>query len=142
VTAKLLFDDSLAARLARDLANECPGSERVLALGLAGATDERIRARSAANGYVLVTKDEDFHGLSVLLGPPPKVVWVRLGNCTTVRVAQLLRTRAPSCSIRRPRSSPWGDPAGSNAARRTSRVATALLLCTVKCPLGPRRAFP
>ena len=27
-----------------------------------------------------MTKDENFHRLSVLLGPPPKVIWVRLGN--------------------------------------------------------------
>jgi predicted nuclease of predicted toxin-antitoxin system len=31
----------------------------------------------------LVTKDEDFHRLSVLRGAPPKVVWLRVGNCTT-----------------------------------------------------------
>jgi predicted nuclease of predicted toxin-antitoxin system len=26
-------------------------------------------------------------------GPPPKVVWVRLGNCTVDEVAELLRSR-------------------------------------------------
>jgi predicted nuclease of predicted toxin-antitoxin system len=40
---------------------------------------------------VLVTKDEDFHRLSVLHGAPPKVVWLRLGNCATADVARLLR---------------------------------------------------
>ena len=38
-----------------------------------------------------MTKDEDFHRLSVVLGPPPKVIWVRLGNCTTFAVAELLK---------------------------------------------------
>jgi len=37
-----------------------------------------------------VTKDENFHRLSVLLGPPPKVIWVRLGNCSTDDVIRLL----------------------------------------------------
>ena len=41
----------------------------------------------------LVSKDEDFHRLSVLLGAPQKVVWVRLGNCGTEDVAHLLRQR-------------------------------------------------
>jgi predicted nuclease of predicted toxin-antitoxin system len=40
-----------------------------------------------------VTKDEDFHRLSVLLGAPPKVIWIGLGNCSTVDVARLLRIR-------------------------------------------------
>jgi predicted nuclease of predicted toxin-antitoxin system len=30
----------------------------------------------------------------VLRGPPPKVVWIRLGNCSTADVARLLRVRA------------------------------------------------
>ncbi len=46
-----------------------------------------------AEGFVLVTKDEDFHRLSVLLGPPPKVIWIRLGNCATADMARLLRFR-------------------------------------------------
>jgi predicted nuclease of predicted toxin-antitoxin system len=48
---------------------------------------------AGANGFLLVTKDEDFHRLSVLLGPPPKVVWIGLGNCSTADVAGLLRDR-------------------------------------------------
>jgi|SRR5690606_2121353 len=91
---KLLFDENLAARLVRDLADTYPDSAHVSALGLEGAPDRAIWARAAADGFVLVTKDEDFHRLSVLLGPPPKVVWVRLGNCTTEDVARLLRFRA------------------------------------------------
>ena len=38
-----------------------------------------------------MTKDGDFHRMSVLRGPPPKVVWLRLGNCATADVARLLR---------------------------------------------------
>jgi len=43
------------------------------------------------HGCVLVTKDEDFHRLSVLRGAPPLVVWLRIGNCTTDDVVRLLR---------------------------------------------------
>jgi predicted nuclease of predicted toxin-antitoxin system len=46
---------------------------------------------AAEHDCLLVTKDEDFHRLSVLRGAPPKVVWLRLGNCTTDDVARLLR---------------------------------------------------
>ena len=40
-----------------------------------------------------MTKDEDFHRLSVLHGPPLKVIWIRLGNCSTDEVARLPRMR-------------------------------------------------
>lgn len=43
---------------------------------------------------MLVTKDEDFHRLSVLRGAPPKVVWLRLGNASTSDVAGVLRQHA------------------------------------------------
>ena len=36
-------------------------------------------------------RDEDFHRLSVLRGAPPKVIWLRLGNCTTDDVATVIR---------------------------------------------------
>lgn len=91
---KLLFDENLAARLAHDLADFYPDSAHISTLGLDGAADRAIWDRAAAEGFILVTKDEDFQRMSVLLGPPPKVVWIRLGNCATADVARLLRFRA------------------------------------------------
>jgi predicted nuclease of predicted toxin-antitoxin system len=60
-----------------------PGSVHVSGAGLAAARDRAIWMYAAANGFVLVTKDEDFHRLSVLHGAPPKVIWIGLGNCST-----------------------------------------------------------
>lgn len=91
---KLLFDENLAARLVRDLSDVYPESTHVSALGLGGTSDRAIWARAVADGFVLVTKDEYFHRLSVLLGSPPKAIWIRLGNCATEDVARLLRFRA------------------------------------------------
>lgn len=87
---KLLFDENLAARLARDVAASYPDSAHLAHAGLLGASDREIWNYAAENGFLLVTKDEDFHRLSVLLGPPPKVVWVRTGNCATTEVARWL----------------------------------------------------
>ena len=91
---RLLFDENLASRLTHDLVDLYPDSAHVLSLGLAGASDRDIWNRAATEGFVLVTKDEDFHRLSVLIGPPPKVIWIRLGNCATADIARLLRFRA------------------------------------------------
>ena len=40
---------------------------------------------------MIVSKDADMHDLSLIFGSPPKVVWVRLGNCSTSQVENLLR---------------------------------------------------
>jgi predicted nuclease of predicted toxin-antitoxin system len=42
----------------------------------------------------LVTKDSDFADLAALLGPPPKVTWLRCGNQPTQVIATLLRRHA------------------------------------------------
>jgi len=88
---KLFFDENLPVRLVRLLSDIYPGSAHVDVFGLRGASDRAIWERAGADGYVLVTKDGDFHRMSVFLGPPPKVVWLRLGNGPTAEVAQVLR---------------------------------------------------
>jgi len=40
---------------------------------------------------MIVTKDADFSELSLLLGFPPKVLWIRRGNCSTRDIEILLR---------------------------------------------------
>jgi predicted nuclease of predicted toxin-antitoxin system len=90
---KLLFDENLSGRLPRMLADMFPDSADVLSLGLRGTADRVIWDRARDGEFVLVTKDEDFQRLSVLLGAPPKVIWVRLGNCAPADVARLLRFR-------------------------------------------------
>ena len=42
----------------------------------------------------MVSKDADFRYLAATLGPPPKVVWLRVGNGPTRDVEDLLRSRA------------------------------------------------
>jgi predicted nuclease of predicted toxin-antitoxin system len=61
--------------------------------GLTGASDCAIWQYAREHGLVVVTKDEDFHRLSTLHGPPPKVVWIGLGNCSTEDIIRLLRER-------------------------------------------------
>lgn len=90
---RLLFDENLAARLAEMLADAYPGSAAVELVGLKGASDEAVWVHAATHDFVLVTKDEDFHRLAVLRGFPPKVIWIRLGNCGTTDVGRLLRVR-------------------------------------------------
>jgi predicted nuclease of predicted toxin-antitoxin system len=89
----LLFDQNLSRRLPALLAAEFPGSEQALLAGLATADDRAVWAYAAARGLALVSKDADFQALSAALGPPPKVIWLRVGNGPTRVVEALLRSR-------------------------------------------------
>ncbi|HEY8741643.1 MAG TPA: DUF5615 family PIN-like protein [Chloroflexota bacterium] len=88
---KLLLDQNLSPRLIDRLADLFPGSSHVSQVGLDRAFDRDVREFALANDYIIVTKDADFGELSVVLGFPPKVIWLRVGNCTTHRIEQLLR---------------------------------------------------
>jgi predicted nuclease of predicted toxin-antitoxin system len=90
---KLLIDQNLSHRLVGQLATEFPGSAHVRDVGLATAADADVWAYAAANGFVILSKDTDFQQRALLYGHPPKVIWARLGNCTTAAVAALLRSR-------------------------------------------------
>ena len=90
----LLFDQNLSRRLPALLADEFPGCEQVLLVGLSGANDLAVWAYAAARGLAVVSKDADFRNLSATYGPPPKVIWLRVGNGPTRDVEALLRSRA------------------------------------------------
>ena len=88
---RLLFDEQLSEALSALLNDVFPESLHVRQIGSGGARDSAVWQLAQAHECLLVTKDEDFHRLSVLRGAPPKVIWIRLGNCATADVAQLLR---------------------------------------------------
>jgi len=60
LTPKLLVDENLAAHVVGVLQDMYPGSAHVSHVDLAGAPDTKLWAYAAAEGFVLVTKDEDF----------------------------------------------------------------------------------
>lgn len=79
---KLLVDNQLPVALARFLATSGFECLHVLDIGLDEASDAAIWARAKVDGFVIVTKDEDFRILAnQQRSIPPQVVWVRLGNC-------------------------------------------------------------
>jgi predicted nuclease of predicted toxin-antitoxin system len=41
-----------------------------------------------------VSKDDDFPSLALVHGPPPKVIWLEIGNASTAAVATLLCAKA------------------------------------------------
>jgi len=91
---KLLLDENPSDRLVASLADLYPGSEQILTLGLGGAGDDVVWEYARFHGFTIVSKDSDFFDRSVLTGAPPKVIWIRLGNCSTQEVERMLRSKA------------------------------------------------
>ena len=91
---KLLFDENLSPKLVQALGDLFPDSAHVDRLGLGGEPDEVVWLYAKENAYIVVSKDSDFHERSVLRGAPPKVVWIRRGNCSVRHIELLLRNRS------------------------------------------------
>ena len=89
---KLLFDQNLSPRLVGRLADLFPDSAHVFPLGLYNVEDGKVWDHARDNGFIMVSKDADFSELSLLYGHPPKLIWLRTGNCTTSQIEELLRS--------------------------------------------------
>ena len=87
---KLLFDENLSHTLVERLANVFPDSTHVRNVALSSADDAEVWKYAVDHGFVLISKDADMHDRSLLYGFPPKVIWIRLGNCSTSDVERLL----------------------------------------------------
>jgi predicted nuclease of predicted toxin-antitoxin system len=88
---KLLIDENLSPRLAGQLQDLYPGTRHVEECGLISADDSEIWSYALAQGFAIVTKDSDFFERGVIEENAPKVIWLRIGNCTTVRAGFVLR---------------------------------------------------
>ena len=86
-----MFDHNLSPHLVKHLADLYPDSSHLHLLGLDKADDEEVWEFARREGFLIVTKDADFNDLCLLSGFPPKVVWIRRGNCKTKEVEAVLR---------------------------------------------------
>ncbi len=87
----LLFDQNLSPSLVEALSDLFPNSSHVQSVGLDCSPDTRLWSFARDNNFVIVTKDGDFSDRCALFGYPPKVIWLRLGNCTTNDIEVALR---------------------------------------------------
>jgi predicted nuclease of predicted toxin-antitoxin system len=86
---KLVFDQNLSFKLAPILDSVFPGSKHVKDFGLTGKDDEAIWILALEQSFVIVSKDTDFLHRSLLRGHPPKVIQLRVGNCSTRHIHEL-----------------------------------------------------
>ena len=60
-------------------------------MGLDRASDAVLWNHAREHGFILVTQDADFSEMIEVLGFPPKVIWIRRGNCSTSEIELILR---------------------------------------------------
>jgi predicted nuclease of predicted toxin-antitoxin system len=92
---KILLDHNLPPRLALVLAKSFDTAFHVMDLGLERAHDRDLWQYARDHGFTLMTKDKDFYHLSLLYGPPPKVIWLRTGNMTAQALIEFVESALP-----------------------------------------------
>ena len=87
---KLLLDQHLSFRLVPQLDRIFPFSKHVKDFGLTDKDDRQIWDLARDEGFAIVSKDSDFQSRSLVHGHPPKVIQLRIGNCPTSHILDLI----------------------------------------------------
>jgi predicted nuclease of predicted toxin-antitoxin system len=88
---KLLLDQNLSRKLVPHLEPLFPETTHVIFARLDRSTDSEIWYWARLHGFTIATKNTDMVDLCVLRGAPPKVLWLRVGNCTTDLITDVIR---------------------------------------------------
>lgn len=92
---KLLFDHHLSPSLVQRFADLFPGSNHVWHLRLHDVPDTTIWLYAREHGFIVTSKDADFSEVSMELGYPPKLIWLRIKNWSTDQIEDLIRSSYP-----------------------------------------------
>lgn len=88
---KLLLDENLSWRLVKKLSNNFATVTHVSSLPLnQPASDISIWNFAKAEGYTIVSKDDDFEKLVLLKKAPPKFIFLKIFNLDTNNIADLI----------------------------------------------------
>jgi predicted nuclease of predicted toxin-antitoxin system len=90
---KLLFDQNISYRILDKISKDFPVASQVRLLGLTNAKDRDIWDYAKKNGFSIVTFDADFYDIATIQGHPPKIVWLKTGNRTTMHLAEIILDR-------------------------------------------------
>jgi predicted nuclease of predicted toxin-antitoxin system len=89
---KFFFDQNISHKILAMLPEQFSDSSTVKKEGLINSTDREIWEFAKENNYIIVTQDSDFNDLNLLLGFPPKIIWIRTGNLRTKAILDILKT--------------------------------------------------
>ena len=87
---KLLLDQNISFRVVNLLSNAFEKVDQIRRLGLTDASDVEIWNYELHHNYTILTFDSDFIDLATLKGTPPKIIWLRFGNSSNLKIANKL----------------------------------------------------
>lgn len=88
-----VIDEQLPPALADWIAARGHTAEHVRDIGLRSADDGDVWDHCFSSGSIILTKDEDFAARRARIVSGPQVLWLRLGNATTVVLQAWLESR-------------------------------------------------
>jgi predicted nuclease of predicted toxin-antitoxin system len=92
---KILVDQNISFRLLPRIKTAFPDTTHVKDLKLTDADDFKIFQFARENGFdAILTLDEDFNNIQLEHGVPPKIIWLRVGNCSTAALAGVILQNA------------------------------------------------
>jgi Uncharacterized protein conserved in bacteria len=87
---KLLLDENISRRIMPLLQKAYPESTQVVLAGPERMNDRAVWDFAREGNYVIVTKDDDFLDLLSILDYPPKVILLKMGNCSNQLIVEAL----------------------------------------------------
>jgi predicted nuclease of predicted toxin-antitoxin system len=92
-SVKLLLDENLSDKIISRIVDLFPASTHIKSVGLKEVDDRLVWEWPKRYGFTIASKDIDFHQRAIVFGHPPKFIWLRVGNCQTSVITNLLRSR-------------------------------------------------
>ncbi len=87
---KFLVDANLPPHLCSWLRRLGHEAEHLADLGLLTVTDTELWERGKNQHVIILSKDSDFYDRALLLGTPPQVLHIAVGNCSNARLIEIL----------------------------------------------------
>ena len=93
---RFLIDAQLPPALARWLSANGHDAVHVADKGMQAATDRLIWDYALAEGWIIITKDEDFAQRKILMQHSPAIVWIRWPNTRRQELLTRFETALPA----------------------------------------------
>jgi len=93
---KLLFDNNISHRIIARISDIFLDANHVMLENLDEVSDDKVWMFARSHNYTIVTKDSDFNDMAIHKGVPPKIIWIKVGNCKVSEIEKILRINEAS----------------------------------------------